>query len=230
MTKTLPTTDLQISTLIDEFLDDAAKQPPAGGNLVIGIDATASRQPTWDTASHLQGAMFKEVATIGTLNVKTIFFRGTEHIDAECKSSSWMSDPVQLAKYMTGVTCRAGRTQIARVLDCALRESDQRQIGALVYIGDCCEEPRTHLVPLGRRLADKNIPIFTFQEGRDPEAEMIFRELAEITKGAFCRFDQDSSKQLAELLKAVALFATGGVAALEYQGSAAAKLLLGQIR
>jgi hypothetical protein len=230
MTNSLPSSGHQISTLIDEFLDEATRQPPAGGNLVIGIDATASRQPTWDNASHLLGAMFKEVAAIGTLDVKTIFFRGTEHIDAECKASEWMRDPVQLARYMTGVTCRAGHTQIVRVLDHTLRESNQRKIGALVYIGDCCEEPRTHLVPLARRLADQNIPIFAFQEGRDPEAGMIFRELAQITGGAYCPFDQNSSKQLGELLRAVALFATGGVAALEKQGSDAARLLLGQIR
>lgn len=59
---------------------------------------------------------------------------------------------------------------------------------------------------------------------------MIFRELAQITKGAFHRFDQGSAKQLAELLKAAALFATGGRAALERQGGSAAKLLLGQLR
>ena len=197
---------------------------------MIGIDATASRQETWDSASHLMGAMFTEVAAIGPLNVKTIFFRGTAQIDAECKASEWLRDPVQLAKYMTGVTCRAGHTQIAKVLDHVLRESDARKIGALVYIGDCCEEPRAHLMPLAHRLADQNVPIFVFQEGRNEEAEMIFREFARITKGAFCRFDQSSSKQLAELLKAIALFATGGIAALEHQGSAAAKLLLGQIR
>ena len=96
-----------------------------------------------------------------------------------------------------------------------LRESSQRKIGALVYVGDCCEEPRDHLVPLARRLADQNIPIFIFQEGLDPQAETIFREIAQITKGAYQRFDQGSAKQLGELLRAVAVFATGGVAALE---------------
>jgi hypothetical protein len=215
---------------VDRFLTSVFKQPATGGNLIIGIDATASRQPTWDSASHLTGAMFREVASIGTLNVKTIFFRGTEHIDAECKASEWMRDPVQLAKYMTGVMCRAGNTQIVRVLDCVLRESNQRKIGALVYIGDCCEEPRSNLAPLAHRLADQNIPIFCFHEGNDLQAEAIFREIAQITKGAFCHFDQNSSKQLGELLRAVAAFAVGGVAALEHQGSAAARLLLGQIK
>lgn len=84
--------------------------------------------------------------------------------------------------------------------------------------------------PLAHRLAGIGIPIFIFQEGRDLEAEVIFRELTQITKGAFHRFDQGSARQLGELLRAVAAFVTGGLAALERQNSEAAKLLLGQIR
>ena len=217
--------------LVDKFLASVFKKPDVVcGNLVFALDATASRQPTWDTAAHLQSGMFREVASIGLLNVQAVYFRGTAGVDAACKASNWLSDPVKLAAYMTGVTCRAGLTQIVRVLDHVLRESNQRKIGALVYVGDCCEEPRDHLVPLARRLADQNIPIFIFQEGLDPQAEMIFREIAQVTKGAFCRFDQNSSKQLGELLRAVAAFAVGGVLALEKQGSDAARLLLRQIR
>ena len=167
---------------------------------------------------------------IGSLDVQAVYFRGAAAINAECKASNWLSNPAKLAAFMTGVTCRAGLTQITRVLDHVLRESNQRKIGALVYVGDDCEEPREHLVPLARRLADLKIPIFLFQEGRNPESEMIFRELAQVTGGAFCRFDQNSSKQLGELLRAVAAFAVGGVLALEKQGSDAARLLLRQIR
>ena len=216
---------------VDRFLTNVFRRPAAvRGNLVLAIDATASRQPTWDTAAHLQSGMFREVASIGLLDVQAVFFRGSLHADAECKASNWLSDPAKLAAFMTGVTCRAGLTQIVRVLDHVLRESNQRKIGALVYVGDCCEEPRDHLVPLARRLADQNIPIFIFQEGLDPQAEMIFREIAQVTKGAFQRFDQGSARQLGELLRAVAVFATGGVTALEHHGSDAARLLLGQIR
>ena len=216
---------------VDRFLANVFRRPAAvRGNLVLAIDATASRQPTWDTASHLQGAMFNAVAAIGALDVQAVYFRGARDVDATCQASGWVHDPAQLAKFMTGVTCRAGLTQIVRVLDHVLRESNQRKIGALVYVGDCCEEPRDHLVPLARRLADLKIPIFLFQEGHDPESEMIFRELAQVTGGAWCRFDQNSSKQLGELLRAVAMFAVGGVLALEKQGSDAARLLLGQLR
>jgi hypothetical protein len=216
---------------VDKFLATVLKRPSvARGSVVLAIDATASRQPTWDAASHLLGQMFNEVAAIGSLDVQAVYFRGTGNIDAECKASNWLSDPVKLAAYMTGVTCRAGLTQITRVLDHTLRESDKRKIGALVYVGDSCEEPRDHLVPLARRLADLEIPIFIFQERADPQAEQAFRELAQITKGAFHCFDPGSAKQLGDLLRAVAAFAVGGVAALEQQGSAEAARLLGQIR
>lgn len=216
---------------VDKFLASVLKRPSvARGSVVLAVDATASRQPTWDAASHLLGTMFNEVAAIGSLDVQAVYFRGTGNVDAECKASNWLSDPVKLAAYMTGVTCRAGLTQITRVLDHTLRESDHRKIGALVYVGDCCEEPRDHLAPLARRLADINIPIFVFQEGPDLEAELAFRELAQITHGAFQRFDAGSAKQLGELLRAVAAFAVGGIAALEQQSSAAAARLLGQVR
>ena len=69
-----------------------------------------------------------------------------------------------------------------------------------------------------------------FQEGGDQIARMRFQELAELTHGAYYRFDQGSARQLGEVLKAVATFAVGGVVALERQGSDAAKLLLGQVR
>jgi hypothetical protein len=225
---TLPTD--QARSRVGEFLARVRKPAPVRGNLVFALDATASRQPTWDAASHLQGQMFNEVASIGTLDVQTVFFRGSAHVDAECKSSNWLSDPIKLAAFMNGVVCRAGLTQWVRVFDHTLRETNQRKVHALVLVGDTVEEPRDHLLPLARRLADANVPVFAFHEGHDPEAEAAFKEIAQVTGGAYCKFDQSSSKQLGELLRAIAVFATGGRDALEAQGSAAARLLLGQIR
>jgi hypothetical protein len=56
------------ATEVDAFLRKlaatAAPAPDAGGNgrgrLIFALDATASREPTWDRASHLQAEMFKE--------------------------------------------------------------------------------------------------------------------------------------------------------------------------
>jgi hypothetical protein len=86
------------------------------------------------------------------------------------------------------------------------------------------------LIRPAKLLAGLGIPAFMFQEGHEPYAEEQFKEITRITHGAFSRFDENSSKQLSELLKAVAVFATGGLVALEKQGTATARLLLGQIR
>jgi hypothetical protein len=53
-----------------------------------------------------------------------------------------------------------------------------------------------------------------FQEGGDPIAEQAFREIARLTRGAFCRFDPGAAHQLGELLRAVAAYAAGGMRAL----------------
>ena len=116
------------------------------------------------------------------------------------------------------------------MLDHALRETAKRKINAMVYVGDCCEEKRAHLVTLAEELGRLKVPVFMFQEGRDQQARAIFQAIAEASHGAYHAFDQGSAKQLAELLRAVAAFAVGGVVALEKQGTAAARLLLGQVR
>jgi hypothetical protein len=66
--------------------------------------------------------------------------------------------------------------------------------------------------------------------GNDERIAEIYRKVANHTGGASCKFDANASQRLAELLKAVAAFATGGVKALAAQKSEAAKLLLTQIK
>ena len=215
---------------VEAFLANVSNQPKQRGNLIFALDATASRERTWDTAAQLQVQMFAEVAVIGSLDLQLVYFRGMKGVNAECKASPWLSNPLQLAKLMTKIRCETGYTQIERVLSHVLRETKTRKINAAVYVGDACEEERGVLVRSARKLGDLEIPVFMFQEGRDPVAEMRFQEIAELTHGAYHRFDQGSGKQLAELLKAVATFAVGGVLALERQGSDVAKFLLGQVR
>jgi hypothetical protein len=209
----------------EALLADVSRRPQQRGNLIFALDATASRERTWDTAAKLQAQMFAEVAVIGSLDVQLIYFRGID----ECKASTWVSDPMVLAKLMVKIRCEAGETQIERVLARASRETAQRKINAVVYVGDCCEEC-DQLVPAARKLGDLGVPVFMFQEGPDQIAESRFKEIAELTHGAYYRFDRGSARQLAELLKAVAMFAVGGVMALERQGSEASKYLLGQIK
>jgi hypothetical protein len=72
--------------------------------------------------------------------------------------------------------------------------------------------------------------LFLFQEGDDPVVEKTYRKLARLTNGAYCHFESGAENKLAELLRAVAAFAVGGVAALADQRTGAAKLLLGQMK
>ncbi len=185
------------------------------GRLIFAMDATMSRQPTWDMALGLQAGMFTAVKAVGGLDVQLVYFRGF----GECRSSKWVKDPEALAKLMTQVSCRGGMTQIGRVLSHARNETDNETVNALIYVGDCMEENIDELSAIAGELGLLGMPVFLFQEGNDPLAQTAFQELARLTGGAYCRFDAGSAAQLRELLSAVAVYAAGGRKALEkYSG------------
>lgn len=187
--------------------------PPAVGDrgrLLFAMDATMSRAPTWDMALRLQGEMFAAVKEVGGLDVQLIYFRGM----GECRASKWVSDPDALARLMRSVGCEGGLTQIGRVLSHALEETQRRRINAVVYVGDSMEEDIDRLCARAGELAMLGVPAFVFQEGDDAGAARAFREIARLTKGAYCRFDRGSAHQLRELLTAVAVYAAGGRKAL----------------
>ena len=91
---------------------------------------------------------------------------------------------------MTSVACHGGLTQIGKVLSHALDEAGARKVNALVYVGDCMEEDVDGLCARAGKLALLGVPVFLFQEGDDANAARAFREIARLTKGAFCRFDR----------------------------------------
>jgi hypothetical protein len=188
---------------------------PAGGSkrgrLLFAMDATMSRQPTWDMALALQADMFEAVKTAGGLDVQLVYFRGA----GECRASRWVADPSELARLMTRVTCAGGYTQIGKVLSHALAEARARKINAVVYVGDCMEESVDELCGRAGELALLGVPAFLFQEGGDSRASTAFKEIAHLTKGAWCRFDAGAAGQLKELLSAVAVYAAGGREALQ---------------
>jgi hypothetical protein len=197
---------------------------PHRGRVILCVDATASRQPAWDAASHLQAQMFETIATVGMLEVQLVYYRGY----GECVASGWKSDAHSLAGVMTGVTCASGHTQIAKVLRHAAREHAHEPINALIIVSDACEEDPAELYAAAREL--NGARIFLFQEGSDERVAEIYAEIARITGGAHCKFDAAAAQRLADLLKAVAAFATGGIRALADQQTTAARLLLTQIK
>jgi len=215
---------------IDAFLDQLRTTPsPSSGHgrLIFAMDATMSRQPTWDMALQVQADMFQAVKAVGGLDVKLVFFRGTD----ECKASRWVSDASALARLMTAVSCRGGFTQIRKVLKHALSEAETGRVSALVYVGDAMEENVDELAHLAGKLGLLSVPVFLFQEGHDPAAQTAFREIARLTRGATCRFGPGSAAELRELLAAVAHYAAGGRRALaDYaRGRAGPTVLLEQM-
>jgi len=201
------------------FLRQVAATPVRGasggrGRLIFAMDATASREPTWDRACEIQAAMFSETRNLGGLEVQLAFYRGFREFEA----SAWYGDARSLLGRMTRVSCAGGLTQIARVLRHAQAETERGRVNALVFVGDCMEESRDELADLAGRLGVLGVPAFFFQEGRDPLAEQSFREMARLTGGAWCPFDSRSPDLLRDLLSAVAVFASGGRKALEDLG------------
>ena len=85
---------------------------------------------------------------------------------------------------------------------------------ALVFVGDAMEEELDELCAGAGELGLRSVPAFMFQEGYDPVCEQAFREIARLTRGAYCRFAPGAAHELAELLRAAAAYAAGGMKAL----------------
>ena len=215
----------EVADFVRQMKDLAPAAAAGRGRLVFAMDATMSRQPTWDMALALQAEMFRAVKAIGGLDIQLTFFRGTD----ECRASRWVSDPEALSALMTKVTCAGGFTQIRKVLSHARTEAARKPVNALVYVGDCMEEDIDDLCGRAGELALIGVPVFLFQEGHDANAERAFREIARLTKGAYCRFEAGSAAQLKDLLTAVAAYAAGGRKALAALGGRAPRLLLEQL-
>ena len=213
---------------IDNFLTQVKAMTPAisgRGRLIFAMDATMSRQPTWDLALKLQADMFHAVKQAGGLDVQLVYFRGMN----ETRASKWVGDPDALARLMSSVACQGGFTQIRKVLAHARREIQKSKVNAVVYVGDCMEEDIDALCAQAGELGLLGVPMFLFQEGHEPKAERAFKEIARLTRGAHCRFDAGSARQLRELLSAVAVYAAGGRKALQASKSDAAVRLLQQL-
>lgn len=202
---------------IDAFLSKVAATPrktQSGGRrgrLLFAMDATASRQPAWDSAAAIQGEMFRETAALGGLDIQLAFYHGF----GEFKVSPWTDNAQSLLRLMTSVQCLAGETQIGKVLQHAVNEARRDRLNALVFVGDCVEEDVDRLGRVAGELGLLGVPAFVFHEGADPLAKFAFEQIATLSGGACMAFDSNSAEALKRLLAAVAVFAAGGRAALE---------------
>ncbi len=204
-----------------------AVRPASGrrGRLIFAMDATASRQPTWDRACHLQAEMFLATRDLGGLAVSLAYWRGHHDFAA----TPFLTDAEELARRMAGVTCLGGQTQVTRTLRHALAQTRQERVHALVLVGDAFEEELDLACHVAGELALRGTPAFCFQEGPDPVARNAFRQVAALSGGAWAPFDSASAGTLRELLRAVAVFAAGGRDALARLPGAVAHSIAGQL-
>lgn len=207
------------SVEIDAFLNKVAltpnvKAPGQGGRLLFAIDATASREPTWDMACQIQAEMFRETKTLGGLTVQLAFYRGF----GEMKVTQWLDRSDELVRRMVKVRCLAGRTQIRKMLRHALKETEKKKVDALVFVGDVVEEDVDELGHIAGQLGLAGTPVFIFHEGHEPVSRGVFEQIARLSGGACSSFDAGSANQLRDLLTAVAVFSAGGQTALEEYG------------
>src|SRR6201995_4460183 len=97
------------------------------GRLIFALDATMSRQPTWDMACAMQDDMFREAASLASLDIRLVYYRAFN----ECRASGWISDSAQLAKLMGKIDCRGGNTQIGKGLTETRREATTSAVRAV---------------------------------------------------------------------------------------------------
>ena len=215
---------------VNAFLEAAKKHPlgehrAASKRLIFAMDATGSREHSWDLATSLHGQLF-QTAHSKQLQVQLVYYRGINQFFA----SSWNSSAEQLLNEMQRVRCLGGATQIVRLLKHIYNESTAAELRAAVFIGDCVEESPDELFSMAGQLGLRNVPMFMFQEGHDPITPQVFAGIARRTNGAHIPFNAGSAKELGELLGAVAAYATEGMDAFKKIKGRAATLMLTQMR
>ncbi len=215
----MPKNDKPVSTRsdkqsIDQFIHQVRKMPQQGGGqgrLIFALDATASREATWDQACDLQSELFLATRDLGGLAIQLCYYRGFR----EFRSTAFVTQTSQLLKLMNGVSCLGGRTQISRVLAHAVKETRAQPVKAVVFIGDCCEEPVDELCHTAGELGMLRTPVFMFHEGNEAHASAVFQQVSKLSGGAYAPFDRNSPQVLKDLMAAVAVYASGGAKALQ---------------
>jgi hypothetical protein len=194
----------------------ASKRPIKIGFL---IDATGSRGETWEQAQVIQAKMFKATLGLSTLRLRLVHYGGNMLSDL-----GWEDDVRKVAAHMTAVRCVSGLTQINEGLQAFMQDAPEDKADAVILIGDCFEEDSAYAGFVGSRLKSAGIKVFSFIEGDDLTATVVFKKLADDTDGKFARFGADLP--LADLCEGVALLTSGGTKALGRLKNKKARLLL----
>ena len=192
---------------------------------MFALDATASRQPTWDMACALHAELFLAAKEAGHVAVQLLFYRGL----SELKKSPWITSSQRLLDLMQKVYCAGGMTQIERLLRETARETQKHRVKALIFVGDCFEESEDQVLAAAGQLGLLNTPVIMLQEGHMPDATRVFSKIAKLTGGAHLPFESGSAEHLRRLLGAAVNFAVGGRERLEQDGSKISREILLQL-
>jgi len=189
--------------------------------LVFGVDATASREPTWASAKSITDRMFEAIP--GALDVAlAVHGAGQVHTFTE-----FSADVDQFRRQASAVRCQAGNTQLCELMQ---RTLDAGGVRVMSYVGDAFEESRAEAYALADRFRLRGIKAVLLADAADEATLEVFREIADRTGGAVLDFRATELGLMGDLLAAVATLAIGGRKLLSTKTTPGARLLLGSMK
>jgi hypothetical protein len=196
--------------------------------VVFCIDRTASRQDSFEPAKRLTDAVLG--ALPGELELSLASFGGED-----VTFSPWTIDPARVRKVAAGLRCKAGYTQLLKVLRGVLEIDAVR---CVVHVGDMFEEDAHAAADMAAELAGRGVRVIVlhdtslrgmnFSPEAHDDARAVFQMLAQRTGGVLLPFDISALEELAKLMEALAVLTVGGTEMLAEQEPvmpAAGKLL-----
>jgi hypothetical protein len=182
--------------------------------VIFAVDATASREASWNVARELQAKMFIEAGSDGLLQLQLVYFQANT-----CRASKWAAQGEELARWMGAIQCETGLTQIEKVLQHALREHERAPVQGVTFIGDSMEENIDVLGALADQLGAAGVPLHMCQEGDDISARKAFRLLALKTGGTYSVFNPAVPQTIERLSAQLNKIARGAVASVAAIGT-----------
>jgi hypothetical protein len=202
--------------------------------LALAAEADADSKYIWDRIKITQTEMFGA----GPVAIKVAYFGAEGALQTRPLriSTRWITDANAMADILNraqaGCVCGCF-VEIGSVLQQALRETQQGPVQAVIIVGDNFHGDLGEAVTTAKQLRAVGTRLFLIQEGRSESTEHAFRILAEVTGGAYVRFNphiERIARRLPGMLEAVTHFAIGGTAALEaLRDNESAVLLLEQM-
>jgi hypothetical protein len=200
--------------------------------MILALAHEADDEFIWNRIKTLESQIFA-----GPVSVKLAFFgrETASQTRRPCITTNWVTDAADWADLVdrgrAGCICGCF-IQTGDILEQALRETQQAPVQAVVIVSDSFHGNLDAAVATAKQLRAAGTRVFLFQQGRSGATEHAFRILAEVTGGAYHRFNphvERVAERLPEMLEVVSHFATGGMQALEARGGESAALLLEQM-